>query len=79
MEFNFTVRPTHPLISLQGRLRPAKLFRDAVEKPLVSASARPISMTSVAFDDSGERCLTAGEDEAFVLWDAHKGKWVSGA
>ena len=31
-------------------------------------------ITSVDFDDSGERCLTTGEDDQIVLWDMRKGR-----
>jgi COMPASS component SWD2 len=36
-------------------------------------SAKP-QITSIAFDERGEICVTAGEDEHFVTWDAMIGQ-----
>ncbi|OCF31863.1 compass component swd2 [Kwoniella heveanensis CBS 569] len=32
------------------------------------------SITSLCFDDGGERMVSAGEDDGFVLWDMRKGR-----
>jgi len=66
--------------SPQGKLKPSKVFPDAVERAdtgspgLAGDSVRLNQITSLSFDDSGERCLIAGEDHAFTLWDMRKGK-----
>jgi WD40 repeat protein len=68
------------LTRLQNSFRPGKVFRDAVDAnaPRVSeyyphaAPSRP-QISSIAFDDSGDSCVTSGEDEAFIIWDARKG------
>jgi COMPASS component SWD2 len=73
-------------LTTQGRLKPAKVFHDAVERPPQPESPglshetqpRPHlpQITSLSFDDTGERCLTTGEDEGFAIWDMRKGRCV---
>jgi COMPASS component SWD2 len=65
---------------LQDSFRPAKIFRDAVDpktpyttESYPSSPPAPPQITSITFDDNGEFCVTAGEDEAFIVWDARKG------
>ncbi len=61
----------------QEKLKPAKVFSDAVDHSAVDVgnpNHKALEISSVAFDDTGERCVTAGEDDVFVLWDAKKGK-----
>lgn len=36
-------------------------------------NAPPLQINSICFDDTGETCVTAGDDESFVFWDARKG------
>ncbi|GFZ43382.1 hypothetical protein JCM24511_01102 [Saitozyma sp. JCM 24511] len=68
------------VLTKDNSFRPAKVFRDAVDAnaPRVSeyyphaAPSRP-QISSIAFDDSGDSCVTSGEDEAFIIWDARKG------
>ena len=61
------------------KLKPAKVFHDAVEQIKTSefqpstTRQRP-QITSIAFDPTGERCLTADEGDAFILWDMNKAK-----
>jgi len=64
-------------------LKPAKVFHDAVEssQPKTSdgqAGHHPAraQIISIAFDGPGERCLTADEGDAFILWDMNKAKSV---
>ena len=62
----------------QGRLKPSKVFLDAVDFSSVPQADRQHTagpqITSIDFDDSGERCLTTGEDDQIVLWDMRKGR-----
>jgi len=52
------------------------VFQDAVDHdaPNPSGSGARAQIVSLAFDDAGEKCVTAGEDESFVLWDARQGR-----
>jgi COMPASS component SWD2 len=78
------VRPAGALTpELLGRFKPAKVFtEEALERgapgssPAQGASSTSLKpqIISIAFDDTGDRCLTSGEDEGFTLWDAKKGK-----
>jgi COMPASS component SWD2 len=58
----------------QNRFKPAKVFTDAVDHGASTSAEGLPSVVSLAFDDAGERCVTAGEDESFALWDARQGK-----
>ena len=59
----------------QGRFKPAKVFHDAVDHDSPNpAGSHRAQVVSLAFDDGGEKCVTAGEDESFVLWDARQGR-----
>lgn len=52
------------------------MFKDAVDRQASNAqgpSAPPLQINSICFDDTGETCVTAGDDESFVFWDARKG------
>lgn len=78
----------HPsrLTHRKGRFKPSRVFKDAVDNSQNQvaeasgsqspsrSSASPLHVTSVAFDDMGDRCVTAGEDDVFTLYDARKGK-----
>jgi COMPASS component SWD2 len=56
-------------------LKPAKVFKDAVDpKGQNDPSAVKPQITSIAFNDTGDRCLSAAEDDSYVLWDTVKGK-----
>ncbi|ORY21006.1 putative histone lysine N-methyltransferase [Naematelia encephala] len=73
---NVNQKPRGIILSEQvvNQLRPAKVFSDAIVRPKhASSSTEPCQITSVSFDDTGEKCLTCGEDENFVVWDARKG------
>ena len=66
-------------------MKPAKVFSEAVNRHDVPVSPAgsstpdvPPQIISLAFDDTGEKCLTAGEDEGFVIWDARKARSVHG-
>ena len=63
------------------RFKPAKIFKNAIEQPLPpTTSSRPPPprhITGMSFDDRGELCITAGEDESFRLWSCKAGKRVS--
>ncbi|ORX35460.1 WD40-repeat-containing domain protein [Kockovaella imperatae] len=68
-------------IDLLGRLKPAKVFPEALDRSSSNAgSSSPSSSStvpqiiSIAFDDTGEKALTSGEDEGFVIWDMKKGR-----
>jgi COMPASS component SWD2 len=55
------------------------VFKDAVDDAVAgsvtsASNTGALQVTSIAFDDTGERCLTSGEDEVFTLYDARKGK-----
>ncbi|EIW72712.1 hypothetical protein M231_07216 [Tremella mesenterica] len=60
--------------------RPAKVFKNLIEAPQTAVKGdpwlthSPKSITSISFDETGERCVTAVGDETFMLWDARKGK-----
>ena len=62
-------------------MKPSKVFPEAVNRTETAISpagsstpaVRP-QILSIAFDDTGEKCLTAGEDEGFVIWDARKAR-----
>ncbi|KAK4683872.1 COMPASS component SWD2, partial [Tremellales sp. Uapishka_1] len=66
---------THELLQ---RFKPSKVFKDAVDHSSSGpdSDSPRLQITSIAFDDSGEKCVTAGEDDVFNLWDARKGKKV---
>lgn len=59
----------------QERFRPAKVFADAVSNESL-VSGRSGQITSLAFDSTGERCVSTGEDDALHIWDSMKGKSV---
>ncbi|KAL1405198.1 hypothetical protein Q8F55_008823 [Vanrija albida] len=78
------ITPTTP--DIIERFKPSRVFKDAVDnsqsqtteasgsQPSSRPSGSPLHVTSVAFDDMGDRCVTAGEDDVFTLYDARKGK-----
>ncbi|KAL7423552.1 hypothetical protein Q5752_001132 [Cryptotrichosporon argae] len=60
-----------------SKLRPARVFKNSVDHESAGGVGEPGArphITSVTFDSKGERALTAGEDDMFVLYDAAKGK-----
>ncbi|OCF56750.1 compass component swd2 [Kwoniella mangroviensis CBS 10435] len=79
---------TVPLsIDLLNKFRPSKHFKDALDPE--SSTSTPTSfldqqsqagglknITSLSFDDTGDRLVTAGNDDMFVLWDCKKGKKI---
>jgi len=52
---------------LLGSFKPSKRF----------SSKHGTRITSVDFDDTGEWCVTAGDDETIQLYDCKRGKFVS--
>lgn len=76
--------PTHSLTltpSLMGKLKPAKIFKTAVDPgPLPAAGSRPREntgprhITGISFDDKGGHIITAGEDETFRLYSCKTAK-----
>ncbi|KAI9634438.1 WD40-repeat-containing domain protein [Dioszegia hungarica] len=75
--------PSRQPISLEpyvlDKLAPARLFKDAIngKLPWVSTAHHGYStkaqISSIAFDDTGNGCVTAGEDELFNWWDITTG------
>ncbi|KAF9000620.1 WD40-repeat-containing domain protein [Cyathus striatus] len=69
--------------ALMSKLKPAKIFKSAVEPqpPLTpgsqsqrSPSSGPRHITGICFDDRGDQLITAGEDETFRLYNCKTGK-----
>jgi len=57
---------TYPINGqLLGSLKPSKRF----------SSKHGTRITSVDFDDTGEWCVTAGDDETIQLYDCKRGKY----
>jgi COMPASS component SWD2 len=52
---------------LLGAFKPSKRF----------SSKHGTRITSIDFDDSGEWCVTAGDDETIQLYDCKRGKSLS--
>ncbi|KIK96588.1 hypothetical protein PAXRUDRAFT_138130 [Paxillus rubicundulus Ve08.2h10] len=68
---------------LQTKLKPAKIFKGAVEATPPSTpggssrlNAGPRHITAITFDDRGDQVLTAAEDETFRLYSCKTGKKV---
>lgn len=70
---------------MMGRLKPAKIFKNAVEQqPPPSPgnqSGRPQTtvtrhITGISFDDRGDQVVTASEDETFRLYNCKSGKQI---
>ncbi|KAF8623604.1 hypothetical protein AX17_007307 [Amanita inopinata Kibby_2008] len=65
-----------------SKLKPAKIFKGAVESAPPSApssfsrpsSAFPRHITGISFDDRGDQIVTAAEDETFRLYNCKTGK-----
>ncbi|WWD18223.1 hypothetical protein CI109_102673 [Kwoniella shandongensis] len=57
-------------------LKPAKQFKDALSETTSTISGNPHNITSLSFDDTGDRLVSAGDDDTFVLWDCKKGKKI---
>lgn len=68
----------HSADVVQGTFKPARVFKAAPgpseESADGSGEGQSLQISSVAFDDSGERAVTAGDDDVFTLYDARKGK-----
>ncbi|KAF8223122.1 WD40 repeat-like protein [Tricholoma matsutake] len=69
--------------SLMGKLKPAKIFKTAVEPQPPptpgnysqrSTNSGPRHITGISFDDRGDQVITAGEDETFRLYNCKTGK-----
>ncbi|KAF4613644.1 hypothetical protein D9613_007874 [Agrocybe pediades] len=78
---------THTTLNLSGmvmaKLKPAKIFKNAVDAPPAPATGSQSqktsnppsrSITGITFDDRGDQLLTAGEDETFKLYSCKSGK-----
>ncbi|WVQ85738.1 hypothetical protein IAT38_007905 [Cryptococcus sp. DSM 104549] len=71
----------HPTTT-QSSLKPVKRFKEAVGDEASSSTPAAAqvppggghNITSLSFDDVGDRLVTAGDDDQFVLWDTRKGK-----
>ncbi|KAI0370353.1 WD40 repeat-like protein [Pilatotrama ljubarskyi] len=80
--------PAPPLVltpALMSKLKPARIFKNAVEQPTPpspgSASPRasqlgPRHISGISFDDRGDQVITAAEDETFRLYNCKSGKQV---
>ncbi|KAG6861992.1 hypothetical protein C0995_008179 [Termitomyces sp. Mi166 len=80
---NNALPPTLALTNtLMTRLKPAKIFKNAVEPgPTPSSGLRPTNVgprqiTGIDFDDRGDFIVTAAEDEQFRLYNCKSGKQV---
>ncbi|KAH9940987.1 WD40-repeat-containing domain protein [Amylocystis lapponica] len=69
--------------ALMSKLKPAKIFKNAVEPqtppspgnpPSKPANAGPRHITGISFDDRGDQVVTAAEDETFRLYNCKSGK-----
>ena|ERR1700733_608445 len=69
----------------QGKLKPAKIFKNALEPQPSSTpgnytqrstNSGPRHITGISFDDRGDQVITAGEDETFRLYNCKTGKRV---
>ncbi|KAI9454541.1 WD40-repeat-containing domain protein [Lactarius psammicola] len=65
--------------ALMTKLKPAKIFKAAVEPgpplpPGSRTSASPRHITGLSFDDRGDQLITAAEDETFRLYNCKTGK-----
>ena len=70
------------------KLKPAKVFKAAVEQPQPqtppspgtpasrSPNVGPRHITGISFDDRGDQVVTAAEDETFRLYSCKSGKRV---
>ncbi|WWC68317.1 uncharacterized protein I206_102242 [Kwoniella pini CBS 10737] len=75
---------------LLNKFRPSRHFKDALDPESSSSSNSPNlnlikpsnptplnkNITSICFDDVGDRLVTASDDDMFVLWDCKKGKKI---
>ncbi|KAF8968017.1 WD40-repeat-containing domain protein [Flammula alnicola] len=70
---------------IMGKLKPAKIFKTAVENqppPTPGSQSQrpsnptPRSITGITFDDRGDQLVTAGEDETFRLYSCKTGKLI---
>mgnify|MGYP002402803845 CR=1 FL=1 len=70
------------LTAVQAKLKPAKVFKNAVDNPAPATPTQrpsnqgPKQITSLGFDDKGEFVITAAEDETFRLYNCKSGKQV---
>jgi hypothetical protein len=65
------------LVGIQSRFKPARVFKGAIEDPPGGpGKALPRHITGLAFDNKGEVCLTAAEDESYRLYSCKSGKCV---
>ncbi|KAG9104971.1 member of Set1p complex, histone methyl transferase [Ceratobasidium sp. 370] len=76
-----TPAPQIPLDeNIMQRLKPARIFKGAVETEATSTASNRNSMphhiTGLTFDDQGDFLLTASEDETFRLYNVRSGKHV---
>ncbi|RPD61148.1 WD40 repeat-like protein [Lentinus tigrinus ALCF2SS1-7] len=72
--------------AIMSKLKAAKVFKTAVEPatpPSPGQGSRspsqqqgPRHITGLSFDDRGDQCITAGEDETFRLYNCKSGKQV---
>jgi len=68
--------------SSQARFAPAKVFKGHVKQPRLQPRSGPSpaddpplkEITSMCFDDSGQHCIMAGQDDLFTTFDMETGK-----
>ncbi|KAI0951071.1 hypothetical protein AcW1_008211 [Taiwanofungus camphoratus] len=69
--------------ALMGKLKPAKIFKTAVDLQTPSSpgnasskspNSGPRHITGISFDDRGDQLVTAAEDETFRLYSCKSGK-----
>ncbi|OBZ72727.1 WD repeat-containing protein 82 [Grifola frondosa] len=82
---------TAPLVltsALMSKLKPAKIFKNAVESQTPPspgshgprpANSGPRHITGISFDDRGDQVVTAAEDETFRLYSCKSGKQLNGS
>lgn len=64
-------------LTAQQTFKPARVFKNETGSSGDAESggeAQSLQISSIAFDDAGERAVTAGDDDVFTLFDARKGK-----
>jgi len=66
--------------SLMAKLKPAKIFKAAVDPappppPGNRVPVQPRHITGISFDDRGDQLITAAEDETFRLYNCKLGNF----
>ncbi|BEI87166.1 hypothetical protein CcaverHIS002_0705120 [Cutaneotrichosporon cavernicola] len=70
--------PKQKLITLSRDVfeafKPARVFKNTPQGSEEGTEQSSLQISSIAFDDAGERAVTAGDDDVFILFDARRGK-----